>query len=181
MILVKGRLINEDQLLHVYDDDKDSYKPSGCTIIYINGKEFSPRDFKSVDIYNAIESKYDLLLQQAAEIEALKQELKDTEDLLIRANNDNEKLRLQIGTINHPKIKTQPSVCPGYKFDEDGLCYGNPEYGTFCTTCKNYNQFCEPAIDDENGCQGRSMLPDGQLYPRCQQCPGLVKKETEEN
>lgn len=184
MILLGNGAINETLIATI----RGSSKPEESIVQLSNGStvwEITVKYMTPPQIYQAIEEKSGVMRSLKSENERLKKELKDTEDLYIKANAENESLRER---LNEPKMadsKWRTKDCPGYMETADG-CAGlriAPEDGnedtrihTMCTACELHAFFCVKAEADDNGCTGRRQKT-GELFPRCIDCIGLKVEE----
>lgn len=184
MILVANTIINESMLAEAYQSNQFA----GCVLVFSDGTthwESKVIYCTPKEIYQAIEEKNSMLRGLLTEIERLQKELKDTEDLYIKANTENESLRERLNEPKLPVSKWRTKDCPGYMGTADG-CAGlriAPEDGnedtrihTMCTACELFAFFCEQANADDNGCTGRRQKT-GELFPRCIDCIGLIAEE----
>lgn len=178
-IIIKGAVLNEEHIVAIIP----SKERNGVNVTLISGGkeiEINIYEISVKDVFDVIEKKSSELYRLMAENEWLKKELTDTEDLMIRANTENEKLREQLGE-EKPTGKWRTKECPAASSTPDGcagvqILPGESEEDSRlhqdCEVCEEYAHFCDPAMDDEDGCLGRRRR-DGVIYGRCQACIGL--------
>ena len=184
MILIANEMINESMLVEVYE----SCQFKGCVLVFSDGAthwEAKVEECTPKEVYQAIEERNSMLRGFLTEIDRLKKELKDTENLYIKANNENESLRGRLNESKPQGDKWRTKDCPGYMETADG-CAGlriapedendDARIHTMCAGCELFAFFCEPAKDDDGGCPGRRKK-NGELFPKCIDCIGLKVEE----